>query len=192
MFQFPRLPLHNLWIQLCATRHDPSEVSPFGHPRIKACEAAPRGLSQPSTSFVVVLCQGIPYVRLSNFLRFTPPQKWCRVTRKYINVIPCDFCAFRGWQQVTSGYWLAIGKHQQLVDLLLARLNLLGSFYGPKFLSYILTLHLRAHKNIDCRSEKSLSKPRRCSRCWLTATGRTQTTMYSLASLTGVIKHILM
>ena len=27
------------------TRHDPSRVTPFGHPRIKACLAAPRGLS---------------------------------------------------------------------------------------------------------------------------------------------------
>ena len=46
-------------------------VSPFGHPRIKACKAAPRGLSQPSTSFIGVLRQGILYVRLSNFLRYT-------------------------------------------------------------------------------------------------------------------------
>ena len=28
------------------TGHDPSRVSPFGNPRIKACLAAPRGLSQ--------------------------------------------------------------------------------------------------------------------------------------------------
>jgi hypothetical protein len=52
------------------------EVSPFGHPRIKACEAAPRGFSQPSTSFIGVLRQGILYVRLTNFLRhaFAPRQ----------------------------------------------------------------------------------------------------------------------
>jgi hypothetical protein len=31
--------------------------------------AAPRGFSQPSTSFVGVLRQGILYVRLTNFLR---------------------------------------------------------------------------------------------------------------------------
>lgn len=29
------------------TGHDPSRVSPFGNPRIIACLAAPRGLSQP-------------------------------------------------------------------------------------------------------------------------------------------------
>ena len=46
------------------------EVSPFGNPRFKACEAAPRGLSQPSTSFIGVLRQGILCVRLSNFLRY--------------------------------------------------------------------------------------------------------------------------
>ena len=54
-------------------RHNSHEVSPFGHPRIKACEAAPRGFSQPSTSFIGVLRQGILYARLSNFLRYTGP-----------------------------------------------------------------------------------------------------------------------
>ena len=34
-------------------------VSPFGHPRIKANLAAPRGLSQPITSFFGIFCQGI-------------------------------------------------------------------------------------------------------------------------------------
>ena len=47
----------------------PREVSPFGNPRFKACEAAPRGFSQPSTSFIGVIRQGILCVRLSNFLR---------------------------------------------------------------------------------------------------------------------------
>jgi hypothetical protein len=41
------------------TGHDPSRVSPFGHPRIKACLAAPRGLSQPATPFIASLRQGI-------------------------------------------------------------------------------------------------------------------------------------
>jgi hypothetical protein len=34
-------------------------VSPFGHPRIKAWEATPRGLSQPPTSFIGFRRQGI-------------------------------------------------------------------------------------------------------------------------------------
>jgi hypothetical protein len=34
-------------------------VSPFGHPRIKAWEATPRGLSQPPTSFIGSRRQGI-------------------------------------------------------------------------------------------------------------------------------------
>ena len=50
-------------------QHNSHEVSPFGHPRINSCEADPRGFSQPTTSFVGVLCQGILCVRLSNFLR---------------------------------------------------------------------------------------------------------------------------
>ena len=52
MFQFPRLPLPALCVQTGVTGHDPSRVSPFGHPRVKACLAAHRGLSQPATSFI--------------------------------------------------------------------------------------------------------------------------------------------
>ena len=57
-------------IQTRVTRYDPSRVFPFGHPRFKAYLAAPRGLSQSTTSFVGILRQGIRYVRLSNFLRY--------------------------------------------------------------------------------------------------------------------------
>jgi hypothetical protein len=39
-------------------------VSPFGHPRIKACLSAPRGFSQTSTSFIAFCRQGIHRVRL--------------------------------------------------------------------------------------------------------------------------------
>jgi hypothetical protein len=41
------------------TPHDGCRVSPFGHPRIKACLAAPRGLSQLTTSFFGSRRQGI-------------------------------------------------------------------------------------------------------------------------------------
>jgi len=34
------------------TGHDPGRVSPFGHPRISALLAAPRGFSQPHASFL--------------------------------------------------------------------------------------------------------------------------------------------
>jgi hypothetical protein len=36
MFQFPRFPLSSLCVQDGVTGHDPSRVSPFGDPRIKA------------------------------------------------------------------------------------------------------------------------------------------------------------
>ena len=42
------IPEHNLW-----------RVSPFGHPRIKARLAAPRGFSQLTASFIAFLCLGI-------------------------------------------------------------------------------------------------------------------------------------
>src|SRR3954454_21328243 len=59
MFQFPRFPPTALCVQAEVTGHDPSRVSPFGYPRIKAWSAAPRGLSQPPTSFIGIWRQGI-------------------------------------------------------------------------------------------------------------------------------------
>ena len=69
MFQFPQLPLQVLCIQTRVTRHDSSRVSPFGYLRFKACLAAPRSFSQPTASFIGIVCQGIRYARLSNFLQ---------------------------------------------------------------------------------------------------------------------------
>ena len=59
MFQFPRFPLPALCVQAGVTPHDGCRVSPFGHPRIKAWSAAPRGFSQPPTSFIGSRRQGI-------------------------------------------------------------------------------------------------------------------------------------
>ena len=69
MFQFPRFPPLALWVQTRVTPHDRCRVSPFGYPRIKAWSAAPRGFSQPPTSFIGVRCQGIhrwPFVAWKN------------------------------------------------------------------------------------------------------------------------------
>jgi hypothetical protein len=59
MFHFPAFPPHTLCIQMWVTGHDSCRVSPFGNPRITARLAAPRGLSQPPTSFIGSWCQGI-------------------------------------------------------------------------------------------------------------------------------------
>ena len=69
-FSSPAYRSPALYIQAGATRHDSSEVSPFGHLRLKAYLAAPRSLSQLIASFIGIVCQGIRYVRLSNFLRY--------------------------------------------------------------------------------------------------------------------------
>jgi hypothetical protein len=53
MFQFPRLPPHALCVQAWVTGHDPSWVSPFGHPRIVGCLHLPgafRSLPRPSSA----------------------------------------------------------------------------------------------------------------------------------------------
>ena len=59
MFHFPTFPPHALCVQAWVTGHDSCRVSPFGNPRITARLAAPRGLSQPPTSFIGSWCQGI-------------------------------------------------------------------------------------------------------------------------------------
>src|SRR5713101_1147325 len=59
MFHFPGLPRPCLCVQQEVTGHDSSRVAPFGDPRIDACLAAPRGLSQPTASFVGSWRQGI-------------------------------------------------------------------------------------------------------------------------------------
>jgi hypothetical protein len=41
MFQFPRFAHRDLWIQSRASGHYPTQVSPFGHPRIEACLRLP-------------------------------------------------------------------------------------------------------------------------------------------------------
>ena len=84
MFQFPGFPEPALYIQTGLTGHDPSRVSPFGHPWIYGWLAPPQGLSQLPTSFIGSRCQGIHRVlfhtcrtrcsrSLSNSQRTTPP-----------------------------------------------------------------------------------------------------------------------
>ena len=51
MFQFSGFASYRLCIQRQMTGLSARRVSPFGYPRIQACLAAPRGISQPSTSF---------------------------------------------------------------------------------------------------------------------------------------------
>ena len=58
-FTSPRSLHRPYFIQAGVTGHDSCRVSPFGNPRITARLAAPRGLSQPPTSFIGSWCQGI-------------------------------------------------------------------------------------------------------------------------------------
>ena len=64
MFHFPTFPPHALCVQAWVTGHDSCRVPPFGNPRITARLTAPRGLSQPPTSFIGSWCQGIHRVPL--------------------------------------------------------------------------------------------------------------------------------
>ena len=62
MFHFPEFAPPRLCIQHGVRRHYAPWVSPFGHPRIIAWLAAPRGFSQPPTSFFASDCLGIHHV----------------------------------------------------------------------------------------------------------------------------------
>ena len=67
MFHFPTFPPHALCVQARVTPHDWCGVPPFGNPRINARLTAPRGLSQPPTSFIGSWCQGIHRVPLKTW-----------------------------------------------------------------------------------------------------------------------------
>ena len=76
MFQFAPFARSGLCIHPAVHGHYPMWVSPFRNPRISACLAAPRGLSQPSTPFFAGRCQGIhrlPLVSWSQILLRNSP-----------------------------------------------------------------------------------------------------------------------
>ena len=68
MFHFPTFPLSALYIQAEIMGHDSHWVPPFGNPRIKALLAAPRGFSQPHTTFFGFWSLGIRHLHLIIFL----------------------------------------------------------------------------------------------------------------------------
>src|SRR4051794_17267760 len=72
MFHFPTFPPHALCVQARVTPHDWCGVPPFGHPRINARLAAPRGLTQPPTSFIGSWCPGIHRVPLTTWPHKNP------------------------------------------------------------------------------------------------------------------------
>jgi hypothetical protein len=78
------------------TRHNSCRVSPFGHPRINARLTAPRGISQPPTSFIGSQCQGIHHAPLNTYntknhyrekLHHNKPHTTCPPKR--VNKKPC-------------------------------------------------------------------------------------------------------
>ena len=81
MFHFPAFPPHTLYIQMRVTPHDGGRVTPFGHPRITARLTAPRGLSQPPTSFIGSWYQGIHRMPLPTYPQHTRRSQITRCSR---------------------------------------------------------------------------------------------------------------
>jgi hypothetical protein len=75
MFHFPTFPPHALCVQARVTPHDWCGVPPFGNPRINARLTAPRGLSQPPTSFIGSWCQGIHRAPLTTWPHKNPTHR---------------------------------------------------------------------------------------------------------------------
>src|SRR6516165_6141248 len=72
------------------TRHHSCWVSPFGNPRINARLTAPRGISQPPTSFIGSRCQGIHHAPLSTYLTQKPKKNYTKRTRHHRQRIHLD------------------------------------------------------------------------------------------------------
>ncbi len=128
MFHFPTFPPHRLYIQRRVTRHHSCRVSPFGNPRISARLTAPRGLSQPPTSFIGSWCQGIHRTLFNTYKQrcsrplcssqTTHPKESCPDTST-----PTPKRAETGMTGETPGSYLLPGKNvcsfrtQQCVDI---------------------------------------------------------------------------
>ena len=72
------------------TQHHSCRVSPFGHPRIHARLAAPRGISQPPTSFIGSRCQGIHHAPLNTYKTQKPETKIAKQTKPKILLVRCS------------------------------------------------------------------------------------------------------
>ena len=70
MSHFPPLASFRLCIQRTIMGHDSHWVPPFGNPRIEALLAAPRGFSQPHTTFFGFWSLGIRHLHLIIFLHY--------------------------------------------------------------------------------------------------------------------------
>ena len=75
MFHFPTSPPERLCIHPQVAPHNWYGVSPFGHPRINASLATPRGLTQPHTSFIGPACQGIHHTPVTHTTPTHPNKK---------------------------------------------------------------------------------------------------------------------
>ena len=130
-------------------RHYPERVSPFGHPRIKACLAAPRGLSQLATSFIASWHQGIhrlpllawpqnkwhkpmPTNCLGLLANKLSKSRWCTDERRRLDAGSATAASFRSrWQ---SSNWFRRdggGERIRTDDLLRARQALSQLSYTP-------------------------------------------------------------
>ena len=143
MFHFPRFARSLLCIQSDVRRHYPPWVSPFGHPRIKAWLAAPRGFSQLPTSFFASCRLGIhrvPFVAWSSlfFVHSSGLQSSkTRVQRGVVNrrTFPTTnytcLLAHMQFSKIVSNKAFGGADRDRTDDIQLAKLALSQLSYGP-------------------------------------------------------------
>ena len=154
MFQFTPFARSGLCIHPAVRGHYPTRVSPFGYPRIKACLAAPRGLSQPSTPFLAGRRLGIhrlPLVAWPQILRvlfqtqpncqqiiFTTLFSFQRASGPALNLMPDPYIGhLKRWSENSFFGLLPLGllgggERTRTVDLLRARQALSQLSYTPE------------------------------------------------------------
>ena len=145
------------------SRHYPGRVSPFRHPRIKACSAAPRGFSQPATSFIASWHQGI-----HRLLLLAWPQNTCHEHSKRFSVLHpvCqrsrsqpDLCKPpKKWFAQISPRSAGGGERARTDGLLRARQALSQLSYTPTWWAW-MDLNHRPHAYQACALTKLSYRP---------------------------------
>jgi hypothetical protein len=115
MFHFPTFPLSALYIQAEIMGHDSHWVPPFGNPRIKALLAAPRGFSQPHTTFFGFWSLGIRHLHLIIFLHcFKVKNQILTMTLNLKDArVHCVVLKIRASLGVVTAYQITISGNRQ-------------------------------------------------------------------------------
>jgi hypothetical protein len=128
MFHFPRFTSHTY---VFSVRYHSGLaplwwVSPFGHPRVKACLTARRGFSQPTTSFIVSWRRGIHLCALKSLTSSfeAKVQNTTASSFQFLLLSTTDFVAKEDIDYPSTLFitWIVLSSYSVFKDLVRARL----------------------------------------------------------------------